>query len=54
MPTPNLDDETRKEWIIRCVPIVIADGTTDRPDQAVAICNSMWDQSKRKRREDRI
>lgn len=51
MPTPDLDNEDRGEWIKRCVPVVIRDGTTDRPDQAVAICSSMWDQALKKRRE---
>jgi len=51
MPTPNLDTETRREWINRCVPVVIRDGTTDRPDQAVAICVSMWNEALKKKRQ---
>lgn len=31
----------------RCVPKVIEDGTADGPDQAVAICSSMWEEAKR-------
>lgn len=51
MPTPNPDKESKSEWVNRCVPVVIDDGTTDRPDQAVAICISMWDEFLKKRRE---
>lgn len=40
MPTPR-DDETRVEWMARCIPVLIREGK-DR-DQAVAICSSMWD-----------
>ena len=41
MPIPN-DGESRDNFIDRCIPIVIADGTADDPDQAVAVCNSIW------------
>lgn len=54
MPTPNLDEETRREWIDRCIPVVIKDGTTDRQDQAVAICINMWNEAKKKRTERNI
>ena len=40
MPTPS-DDETRQEWMTRCVPVLIDEGNDQ--DQAVAICSSMWD-----------
>jgi len=46
MPEPK-ENETRKEFIDRCIPIVIDDGTADGPRQAVAVCNSMWEQSKK-------
>lgn len=48
MPTPRAS-ENRDEWMERCVPAVIRDGTvdTDKPpeeqrEQAVAICSQMW------------
>lgn len=47
MPTPN-ENERKEDFIKRCIPQVIRDGTTDRPDQAVAICESIWTQSKTK------
>lgn len=42
MPTPQ-PDETHDEFIHRCIPVVLDDGTADDEDQAVAICNSIWD-----------
>src|SRR5262245_2044867 len=47
MPTPRPGEETRDEWMERCVPKVIEDGTADDSDQAVAICSSMWEQAKK-------
>ena len=40
MPTPS-DNETREEWMARCVPVLVNEG--NEQDQAVAICSSMWD-----------
>lgn len=40
MPTPN-DDESREEWMERCISVLIDEGR--ERDQAVAICSSMWD-----------
>lgn len=45
MPTPRPDDETREEWMERCVPEVISDGTAEDADQAAAICATMWDEA---------
>ena len=42
MPTPR-DDETRSEFMERCIPQVIHDGTADSNSQAVAICSSLWE-----------
>lgn len=50
MPKPG-KGEKKKDFIDRCIPIVIDDGTAKDGDQAVAICNSIWDDSK-KREED--
>ena len=45
MPAPKAG-ETQKEFVSRCIPIVIREGK-DR-DQAVAICHSMWKNKKSK------
>jgi hypothetical protein len=45
MPTPRAG-ETRKDFIQRCIPIVIDDGTAKDGSQAAAVCNSMWEQDK--------
>jgi HK97 family phage major capsid protein/HK97 family phage prohead protease len=42
MPTPHPESESKKDFISRCIPIVMDDGTAQDSDQAVAICNSMW------------
>lgn len=47
MPTPR-PGESEREFIERCVRQVLEDGTTDDPDQAVAICYSIW----RRERQD--
>jgi len=46
MPEPK-EGEEKKEFIQRCIPIVIDDGTAEDGAQAYAICNSMWEQSKK-------
>lgn len=47
MPTPPKPGETEKDFIGRCVPVVISeDGAPEK--QAVAICYSMWDESKKR------
>ena len=45
MPRPG-KNEKKKDFIKRCVPIVIEDGTAKDSDQAVAICNSLWEKKK--------
>jgi HK97 family phage prohead protease len=42
MPTPNTG-ESRNDFVSRCIPIVLDDGTAESQDQAVAICNQMWE-----------
>jgi len=44
MPTPR-DDESREDFRARCVPIVLDEGTAKDQDQAVATCNSMYDEA---------
>lgn len=45
-PTPG---EPRKQFVDRCISVVIRDGTTDNPTQAVAICNSIWERAQKRR-----
>jgi len=42
MPKPLLG-ESRDDYISRCIPIVIHEGTAKDPSQAAAICHSMWE-----------
>lgn len=42
MPTPQAD-EGHDAFVARCVPIVLEDGTADDQEQAVAICESIWE-----------
>jgi len=51
MPIPRPESENRSEWISRCIPVVINEGTTDRSDQAAAICISMWNEALKKRND---
>ena len=41
MPTPRRG-ESQDDFISRCIPIVLDDGTADDNQQAAAICYSMW------------
>ena len=42
MPTPK-PYEKKKDFIRRCVLITIRDKSAKTNEQAVAICNSLWD-----------
>lgn len=44
MPKPKPSEESRSDWMKRCVPVLIEEGRDQ--DQAVAICSSMWDRAK--------
>lgn len=46
MPTPQ-PNENRDDFIGRCVPMVLDEGIAEDNAQAVAICGSMFDDSKR-------
>jgi len=46
MPTPK-EGETQEDFVSRCISIVLEDETADDQEQAVAICNSMWRESKK-------
>lgn len=48
MPTPN-KDEKESEFMERCVPIVLKDGSAKDQDQAVAMCTSMFEEWQKKR-----
>jgi HAMP domain-containing protein len=41
MPTPRAG-ESQKDFVKRCIPVVLEDGTAKDQDQAVAVCHSMW------------
>lgn len=41
MPMPHAG-ESEKDFVTRCVPIVIAEGTARDGAQAAAICHSMY------------
>ena len=49
MPTPN-KGEKQKDYMKRCVPMVMKEGTAQDNKQAVAICFSMWKQHKNKKK----
>lgn len=41
MPTPN-DEESEEDFVSRCIPIVLKEGTAEDNKQAAAICHSMF------------
>lgn len=45
MPKP-IPGQSQDDFISECIPKVIADGTADTQDQAIAVCYSMWEESK--------
>jgi hypothetical protein len=46
MPTPG-KDEKEKDFISRCIPIVLKEGTAKDNKQAAAVCYSMWREHKK-------
>lgn len=46
MPTPS-DSETYEEFIDRCIPVVLDEGTAEDEEQARAICESYWEEDKK-------
>ena len=46
MPKP-LPGQSQDDFISKCVPEVLNDGTAETPEQAVAICYSMWEEAKK-------
>ena len=45
MPEPT-EGESHDDFIKRCIPIVIEDGTAGDGAQANAICESLWERAK--------
>lgn len=43
MPTPK-EGESKQEFVDRCIPIVLEEGTAEDGSQANAICHSIWEQ----------
>ena len=41
MPTPQAD-ESQEDFVSRCIPVVLEDGTAEDQEQAAAVCYSMW------------
>ncbi|RLG66748.1 hypothetical protein DRN93_05800 [archaeon] len=41
MPDPR-PGESLEDYLKRCIPYVIEEGTAKTPEQAYAICRSMW------------
>ncbi len=37
--------ESRDDYVGRCIPVVLKEGTAEDQDQAAAICNSMWEKA---------
>lgn len=47
MPKPN-SAESKQDFVTRCIPIVLDDGTAKDNDQATAICHSIWEREREK------
>ena len=45
MPKPK-PGESEDDYVSRCIPIVLSEGTTDDSSQAAAICHSMWQEAR--------
>lgn len=49
MPTPG-KNESQKDFVSRCIPIVMDEGTAKDNKQAAAICYSMWREHEKKKK----
>lgn len=47
MPTPQVN-ETEQQFISRCIPQVLNEGTASTPEQAFAVCRTFFSRSKSK------
>lgn len=54
MPYPKKKNETKSEYISRCIPYVVKEGTAKDEKQAAAICYSMWDKKKNEEKMSNI
>lgn len=45
MPVPK-SGQSKADFLSECIPIVLEDGTAADNDQAVAVCNSMWEEAR--------
>jgi hypothetical protein len=45
MPNPK-PDESRDDYMERCIPFVMNEGSAESNEQAAAMCNGMWDDAK--------
>ena len=46
MPKPKLN-ESHDDYVARCIPIVLDEGTAKDQEQAIAVCGSMWQEAKK-------
>lgn len=53
IPQPKPSQETEQEFVERCIPVVLEDGTAENREQAAAICHSMYEQEAEKMTEDK-
>lgn len=53
MPAPRRG-ESRDDYMDRCIPYVLDDGTAQDSRQAAAICSSMYDEAQKKRRARKV
>jgi len=44
-------DERRRDFVSRCIPIVLKDKTAKNQKQAIAICFSMFNEAQKKRQK---
>ena len=43
--------ESEKDYVARCIPVVLHEGTATDGPQAAAMCHSMWRQAKKRKRK---
>lgn len=50
MPVPKAGEQ-QKDFLSRCIPIVLDEGNAKDGKQAAAICYSLWKQNKKKEKK---
>lgn len=53
MPEPN-PNESEKDFVDRCIPVVLKEGTAKDGSQANAICHSMYEQHQKKQEDAKV